>query len=52
MTDKFKPDHLRQLNFYLEALDRDVKKQNENPSIGAMISSRITISLMSKKKER
>jgi len=25
-TDKFKPEHLGQLNFYLEALDRDVKK--------------------------
>lgn len=24
-ADKFKPDHLGQLNFYLEALDRDVK---------------------------
>ncbi|MBK0383402.1 DUF1016 family protein [Pedobacter sp. SD-b] len=35
--DKFKPDHLGQLNFYLEALDRDVKKQNENPSIGILL---------------
>lgn len=25
-ADKFKPEHLGQLNFYLEALDRDVKK--------------------------
>ncbi|MEI2709152.1 MAG: PDDEXK nuclease domain-containing protein [Chitinophagaceae bacterium] len=36
-ADKFKPDHLGQLNFYLEALDRDVKKQNENPSIGILL---------------
>lgn len=36
-TDKFKPEHLGQLNFYLEALDRDVKKQNENPSIGVLL---------------
>lgn len=36
-TDKFKPEHLRQLNFYLEALDRDVKKSNENPSIGILL---------------
>lgn len=36
-TDKFRPDHLGQLNFYLEALDRDVKKQNENPSIGVLL---------------
>lgn len=35
--DKFKPDHLGQLNFYLEALDRDVKKPNENPSIGVLL---------------
>jgi len=36
-TDKFKPEHLGQLNFYLEALDRDVKKANENPSIGVLL---------------
>lgn len=35
-TDKFKPEHLGQLNFYLEALDRDVKKSSENPSIGIL----------------
>ena len=34
---KFKPEHLGQLNFYLEALDRDIKKQNENPSIGVLL---------------
>jgi predicted nuclease of restriction endonuclease-like (RecB) superfamily len=34
---KFKPDHLGQLNFYLEALDRDVKKPSENPSIGVLL---------------
>jgi len=36
-ADKFKPEHLGQLNFYLEALDRDVKKMNENPSIGILL---------------
>ncbi len=36
-ADKFKPDHLGQLTFYLEALDRDVKKSNENPSIGVLL---------------
>ncbi|WP_276875357.1 PDDEXK nuclease domain-containing protein [Chryseobacterium joostei] len=36
-SDKFKPEHLGQLNFYLEALDRDVKRQNENPSIGVLL---------------
>ncbi len=33
----FKPEHLGKLNFYLEALDRDVKKPNENPSIGVLL---------------
>ena len=36
-ADKFKPGHLGQLNFYLEALDRGVKKPNENPSIGILL---------------
>jgi predicted nuclease of restriction endonuclease-like (RecB) superfamily len=36
-ADKFKPDHLGQLNFYLEALVRNVKKPNENPSIGVLL---------------
>lgn len=36
-ADKFKPEHLGQLNFYLEALDRDVRKPNENPSIGILL---------------
>jgi predicted nuclease of restriction endonuclease-like (RecB) superfamily len=36
-ADKFKPEHLGQLNFYLEALDKDVKKTNENPSIGVLL---------------
>jgi predicted nuclease of restriction endonuclease-like (RecB) superfamily len=34
---KFKPEHLGQLNFYLEALDRDVRKPHENPSIGLLL---------------
>jgi predicted nuclease of restriction endonuclease-like (RecB) superfamily len=36
-ADKFKPDHLGQLNFYLEALDRDVKRPNENPTLGILL---------------
>jgi len=36
-AEKFKPEHLGQLNFYLEALDRDVKKDHENPSIGILL---------------
>ena len=33
----FKPEHLGQLEFYLEALDSDVKKENENPSVGLIL---------------
>jgi hypothetical protein len=36
-VDKVRPEHLGQLNFYLEALDRDVKEQDENPSIGVLL---------------
>ncbi len=36
-TDKFKPEFLGKLNFYLEALDRDFKKENEHPSIGVLL---------------
>ena len=36
-ADKFRPEHIGQLTFYLEALDRDVKKPNENPSIGILL---------------
>ena len=33
----FAPEHLGKLNFYLEALDRDVRKPHENPSIGVLL---------------
>lgn len=33
----FKPEYLGKLEFYLEALDRDVKKVAENPSIGILL---------------
>jgi len=36
-NERFKPEHLGQLNFYLEALDRDIKKEHENPSIGILL---------------
>jgi predicted nuclease of restriction endonuclease-like (RecB) superfamily len=36
----FKPEHLGQLEFYLEALDSDVKKQNENPSVGLILCTK------------
>ena len=33
----FEPEHLGKLNFYLEALDRDVRKPHENPAIGLLL---------------
>jgi predicted nuclease of restriction endonuclease-like (RecB) superfamily len=34
---EFQPEHLGKLEFYLEALDRDVKKPHERPSIGVLL---------------
>lgn len=36
-TGKFKPEYMGQLDFYLEALDRDVRRSDENPSIGILL---------------
>ena len=36
-VDRFEPEHLGKLNFYLEALDRDVRKPHENPAIGVLL---------------
>lgn len=35
--EEFKPEFIGKLNFYLEALDRDVRKPHENPSIGVLL---------------
>ncbi|MDO9307730.1 MAG: PDDEXK nuclease domain-containing protein, partial [Deltaproteobacteria bacterium] len=34
---RFEPEYLGKLGFYLEALDRDVKKAHENPAIGVLL---------------
>jgi len=34
---KFMPGDMGQLEFYLEALDQDVRRSNENPSIGILL---------------
>ncbi len=34
---RFKPEDLGKLSFYVEALDRDVKKPHERPSIGVLL---------------
>ena len=34
---KFKPEYVSKMDFYLEALDREHRKPNENPSIGVIL---------------
>jgi len=34
---RFQPEYLGKLSFYLEALDRDVRKPHEQPSIGVLL---------------
>ena len=36
ITD-FKPEYLGKMEFYLEALDREVKKEHEKPSVGIIL---------------
>lgn len=34
---EFKPEYIGKMNLYLEALDREVKKETENPSVGVIL---------------
>lgn len=34
---EFKPEYVGKINLYLEALDREVRKANENPSVGIIL---------------
>jgi predicted nuclease of restriction endonuclease-like (RecB) superfamily len=34
---EFEPEHLGKMQFYLEALDRDVRKPHEQPSLGVLL---------------
>ncbi|WP_025809479.1 PDDEXK nuclease domain-containing protein [Pseudomonas chlororaphis] len=34
---RFEPEHLGKLDFYLEALDRQVRKPHENPALGVLL---------------
>ena len=34
---KFKPEYISKMDFYLEALDRQERKENENPSVGVIL---------------
>ena len=36
-VDRFEPEYLGKLGFYLEALDRDHRKSHENPAIGLLL---------------
>ena len=36
---EYKAEYLGKMNLYLEALDRDIKKENENPSVGIILCS-------------
>lgn len=36
-VDRFEPEYLGKLGFYLEALDRDARKPHENPAIGVLL---------------
>lgn len=38
-TGPFKPEHVGQMQLYLEALDRDVRKKDENLSVGLILCS-------------
>lgn len=35
--DDFKPEYLGKMNFYLEAVDRNLRKKDENPSVGIIL---------------
>ena len=37
---EFKPEYVGKINLYLEALDREVKKPNENPSVGIILCAK------------
>lgn len=36
-VEQFKPEYISKMSFYLTALDRFVKKENENPSVGIIL---------------
>lgn len=43
-ADKFKPEHLGQLSFYLTAVDTQIKTEQDNPTIGLLLcKSRNTV---------
>jgi len=43
---EFEPEHLGKMEFYLEVLDRDVKKPSENPSVGLILCTKKDIAVV------
>lgn len=43
---EFEPEHLGKMEFYLEALDRDVRKADENPSVGLILCSKKDVTVV------
>jgi len=39
-AEKFKPEHMGQLSFYLTAVDRQIKAEQDNPTIGLLLCKR------------
>lgn len=37
---EFKPEYIGKMNLYLEVLDREVRKENENPSVGVILCAK------------
>jgi hypothetical protein len=42
---RIEPEYLGTLNFYLEALDRDVRKPHENPALGVLLCASKNVKL-------
>jgi predicted nuclease of restriction endonuclease-like (RecB) superfamily len=43
---EFEPEHLGKMEFYLEALDRDVRKADENPSVGLILCTKKDVAVV------
>ena len=43
---EFKPEYVGKMNLYLEALDRELKKPNENPSVGVILCAKLALRVL------
>ena len=39
-VDEFRPEYVSKMDFYLEILDRHIKRKDENPSIGIILCAK------------